>query len=76
MLSSIWSSTVSMKLREETVSRSRDGALRAVDVGSACVRTAGLPKEAMMADGSVYEGSAGRVLTRSLLERRGWEVQG
>ena len=76
MSSLIWSSTVSMKLREETVSRSRDGALGVVYVGGACVRTVRLPKEATMADGSVHEGSAGRVLTRSLLERRGWEVEG
>ena len=60
---------VSMKLREETVSRSRDGALRVVDVGGACVRTTCLLKEATMAVGSVREGSAGRVLTRSLLVR-------
>ena len=73
MSSLIWSSTVSMKLREETVSRSRDGALRVVDVGGACVRTTCLPKEATMAVGSVREGSAGRVLTRSLLVRGGWE---
>ena len=76
MSSSFWSSTVLMKLREETVSRSRDGALGVVYVGGACFRTVRLPKEVTMADGSVHKGSAGRVLTRSLLERRGWEVEG
>ena len=70
------SSTVSTKLHRKPVSRSSDEPSRVKDRGCVRIRTACLPKEATMADGTAHEGSAGRVLTRSLLVRGGWEGKG